>query len=157
LGFQTNAQVYIRDTSYNQPPGNPDVTLDPATGMNDDVLTLALQSDGDIVVGGNFTIANSVPRNHIARLNGDGTLDGSFLNGAPGANGAVNSLLVQSDNRTVIGGSFTFVNAVHRNFIARLTTDGSLDTSFNPGGGADNPVFAVAQDLIGGTRKIYLG
>jgi uncharacterized delta-60 repeat protein/uncharacterized repeat protein (TIGR01451 family) len=157
FGFQTNAPVYIRDATYNQPPGSSDVTLNPATGMNDDVLTLAVQSDGRIVAGGNFTTANSVPRNHVARLNNDGTLDVDFLSGVAGANGPVNSLLVQSDNRIVIGGSFTLVNAVHRNFIARLTTDGTLDTSFNPGGGADNPVYAVAQDVISGTRKIYLG
>ena len=36
-------------------------------------------------------------------------------------------------------------------------TDGSLDTSFNPGSGADNVVNAVAETFIGGDRKIYVG
>ena len=29
-------------------------------------------------------------------------------------------------------------------------TDGSLDTSFNPGTGADGPVYAIAETFING-------
>lgn len=158
LGFQTSSLVRIVDAqSFNRSSGSADVTLDAAAGMNNDVLAVAVQPDGGIVAGGSFTTANSVPRNRIARLNNDGTLDVGFLAGMSGANNTVNSLLVQSDNRIVIGGAFTFVNGVHRNFIARLTTDGTLDTSFNPNAGADNPVNVVAETFLSGTRKIYMG
>src|SRR5262249_6436662 len=63
----------------------------------------------------------------------------------------------QTDDRVLIGGSFTFINGVHRNFICRLMTDGSVDTSFNPGAGADNTVNALSETFVGGVRKLYVG
>jgi hypothetical protein len=41
-------------------------------------------------------------RNNIARLNPDGTLDGSFQNGLSGANGQVLSVAVESDGNVLI-------------------------------------------------------
>ena len=159
LGYQTNALVKIKDAqTFNEPPGSEDVAFDPNAGMNNDVLTLGLQSDGGIIAGGSFTTANSAPRNRVARLGASGALDGSFLNGLAGANNTVNALCVQGDDRIVLGGAFTFVNSVHRNFICRLGTDGSMDTSFNPGSGVDAPVNSVAETYMSdGARRIYLG
>jgi uncharacterized delta-60 repeat protein len=71
-------------------------------------------------------------------------------------NGRVYSLTVQPDGRIVIGGEFTTVNGVSRNFVARLNADGSLDTTFLSGlAGPDDSVqsLAVQSDghvLIGG-------
>jgi uncharacterized delta-60 repeat protein len=45
------------------------------------VLALALQPDGKVIVGGDFTAFNGVPRYRIARLNADGSLDNTFQNG----------------------------------------------------------------------------
>ena len=158
LGSPTNAFVHIRDAeAYNEPAGSPDVAFDSSAGMNDSVLALALQSGGQIVAGGNFTIANGTGMNHIARLNTDGTLDTGFLNGFAGANGSVNALVSQTDDRIVIGGAFSGVDGITRHRIARLMTDGSLDTSFNPGSGTDNSVFALAETFINGSRAIYIG
>jgi uncharacterized delta-60 repeat protein len=158
LGSPASASVHIVDSeTYNQPAGSPDVAFSSSAGMSDSVLALALQSGGQIVAGGNFTIANGSGRNHIARLNADGTLDTGFLDGIAGANGAVNALVSQSDDRIVIGGAFNSVDGTTRYRIARLMTDGSLDTSFNPGSGADNAVFALAESFIDGARVVYLG
>ena len=158
LGSPQNALVQIVDAeTYNQPAGSPDVAFSPAAGMNDSVLALALQSDGTIVAGGNFSIANGAALNHLVRLNTDGTLDTGFLGGLAGANGSVNALVSQTDDRIVIGGAFTSVDNITRYRIARLMTDGSLDTSFNPGSGVDNSVFALAETFIGGSRAIYVG
>ena len=158
LGLLTNAPVQIVDAeTYNQPPGTPDTSFNSFTGMNDDVLALALQSNGQILAGGNFTSVGSVPENYVARLNADGSLDTSFLNGLSGANGSVRALVNQSNDRIVIGGAFTLVNGVHRNFLSRLMIDGSLDTSFNPGSGADSTVYALAETFVGGVRKLYIG
>ena len=158
-GPLTNAAVNIVDAeSYNRPPGSPDTGFDPSTTFNASVLALALQSDGQILAGGNFTIVNGLPENYIARLNTDGTLDNSgFLNGLSGANGSVRAVLNQSDDRIVVGGAFTTINQVTRNHVARLLMDGSLDTSFNPGSGADDSVYALAETFIGGARCIYVG
>src|SRR6185503_19867199 len=46
---------------------------------------------------------------------------------------------------------------VTRNHIARLSSDGSLDTSFDPGSGTDNPLFGVAESFVNGERKIFIG
>lgn len=154
LGSPANAAVNILDAEfYNWPPGSPDGTFTP--GMNGDVLALALQTNGQILAGGNFTFVNGTPENCIARLNADGSLDSSgFL---AGANGAVQAIVCQTDNRVLIGGAFNSVDGIARNHIARLMTDGSLDTSFNPGPGADGPVYALAETFVNGVRKIYVG
>ena len=158
LGSPTNARVYILDVqSHNQPPGSPDGTF--TAGMNGDVLALALQTNGQILAGGNFTFVNGTPDNGIARLNANGSLDSAgFLNGYSGANGAVQAIVCQrTDSRVVIGGAFNSVDDIARNHIARLMTDGSLDTSFNPGPGADGPVYALAETFVNGGNKIYVG
>jgi uncharacterized delta-60 repeat protein len=158
LGSPTNALVKIVDAqSYNQPPGAADTAFDAGTGMDNNVLALALQSDGQIVAGGNFTLVNSSSRNRIARLNLDGSLDTGFLNGLAGADGAVNALVSQTDDRILIGGAFANINDTLCNRMARLMADGSLDTTFNPGSGADNSVFALAETFINGDREIYVG
>lgn len=158
LGAPASEQVQIIDVqSYNWPPGSTDVAFDPTTAMNGDIYALAMQSDGMIVAGGAFTQVGTTPRNHIARLNSDGSLDGTFLDGLTGINGAVQTIAVQSDGRILFGGSFNQVNGVNRNYVARMLADGSLDTSFNPGSGADQSVSTVVETFIAGARKIYVG
>lgn len=157
LGTPTNALVNIFDVnSFNQPPGSADTAFN-SDGMNGDVFALALQSNGQILAGGNFTAVGPVAKSRIARLNTDGSLDTAFLNNLSGANAAVNAVVSQTDSRILVGGAFTTVDDIHRNFIARLMTDGSIDTSFNPGSGADNTVNTVVETFLGGARKIYVG
>jgi len=156
-GTLTNTVVRIVDAqTYNRPPGSPDTVFN-TNGMNGDVFALALQSNGQIMAGGNFTAVGPVARNSIARLNTDGSLDTAFLNELSGANAAVNAVVSQTDDRIMVGGAFTSIDGINRNFIARLMTDGTLDTSFNPGSGADNTVNALAETFIGGARRIYIG
>jgi uncharacterized delta-60 repeat protein len=158
LGSPANAAVYIVDVnSYTYPPGSPDTLFNPGSGMNGDVLALALQSSGRILAGGSFTTVNNVPENYITRLNLNGSLDPTFLDGLSGANGPVYALVNQTNDRILVGGAFTSFNGVPRNYLARLMTDGSLDTSFNPASGADNAVYTLAETFIGGVRKIYVG
>ena len=157
LGSPSTAQVNILDVeSYNWPPGSQDGSFN--AGMNGDVLALALQPNGQILAGGSFTFVNGVPESGIARLNADGSLDSSgFLNGYSGASGAVQAEVCQTDGRVVIGGAFTNVDGIGLNRIARLMSDGSLDTSFAPGPAADAPVYALAETFINGSRRIYVG
>jgi hypothetical protein len=53
-----------------------------------------------------------------------------------------------------IGGYFTAVGGQGRNFIALLNPDATLFTQFNPGSGANNYVYAVAQR---NWNEIYCG
>lgn len=134
---------------------NSDGTLDfsflaSGSGANFAVTSAGLQADGKIVIGGRFTNVNGSTRNHIARLNSDGTLDNSFLAAGSGTNGDVFSLALQADGKTVIGGFFTSVNGTARNGIARLNTDGTNDASFlATAEGVNNSVFAVAVQADG--------
>lgn len=159
LGAFTNAEVRLVDAQgYIRPPGGVDDTYNAIPGINGPVLSLDQQTDGSIVAGGSFNLVNGTPRNNFARLNPDGTTDIlGFLNGQSGVNGVVNALVSQTDDRVLLGGLFTTVNGVVRNRLARVMTDGSLDTSFNPGVGADDAVNALAEGFLGGARRIYAG
>src|SRR5207253_10841109 len=69
---------------------------------NDTVRVVVVQPDGKILIGGDFTTVLGVTRNHIARLNPDGTLDTAFN---PNANDDVYTIAVQADGKILAGGS----------------------------------------------------
>ena len=90
-----------------------------------------------------------------ARAQQAGALDPSFLNGrVNGANNEILDIVIQSDGKSIITGSFTEYNTVSRNRIARINADGSLDTTFNPGTGADNNINSASVQSDG---KIVIG
>jgi len=161
LASPASAQVNMLDVqSYNQPPGSPDIYFTP--DFNSSVYSLALQTNGQILAAGDFTAVGTTPEGYIARLNADGSLDSSFLSGAvgsgmDGAFGPVNSIICQTDGRIMVGGSFTTVDDANRNNIARLLSNGDLDTSFDPGPGANGPINALAETFINGVRRVYVG
>jgi len=160
LGTPSTAVLNIIDTSLvNEPPGSPDTTYSPLAAFNQPVFALALQPNNQLLAAGDFTMANGVPRQRVARLNSDGTLDASFSlpSSADGANASVRALALQSDGRILVGGYFTNFNSVVMNYIARLNYDGSLDSRFNPGAGADSPVFALGQTFVNGAAKVLVG
>jgi uncharacterized delta-60 repeat protein len=129
-----------------------DQTFNPTTN-NGVVFAVAAQADGKVIIGGTFTTVGSSSRARIARLNANGTLDGSF-NPGTGANGTVNAIALQSDGKIVLGGDFTSINGTNRNRYARLNSNGALDLGFDPGRGADGTVFSVALLPDG---KVILG
>jgi uncharacterized delta-60 repeat protein len=128
--------------------GTLDTSFDPGPGADDRVRAVAAQTDGKILIGGDFTTVNSVGRNRIARLNADGSVDTSFDPGT-GLDSVVRTIVVQADGKLLIGGEFTTVNGVGRNRIARLNADGSLDTTFDPGAGLTSPVYEAAVQADG--------
>lgn len=117
------------------------------------VNSIAIQSDGRIVVVGTFTSFNGTGCGRIVRLNTDGSLDATFNVGA-GANGDIYSLALDASGKALIAGSFTAVGGVARPGLARLNTGGTLDTSFNPGVGPNGAVYCVAHQRDG---KILVG
>ncbi len=120
---QLNADGSI-DTTFISNPTN--------SGANGEIYALAIQTDGKILIGGIFTDYNGSSRNRIARLNADGTLDTTFNvgTGAGGTGASVNTIAVQADGKILIGGNFTTYNGTSRSRIARLNSDGTLDTLF---------------------------
>jgi uncharacterized delta-60 repeat protein len=132
---------------------NPDGSLDTTfntggtIGVSAAVRAIVLQSDGKIIIGGDFVTARGTTQNRIARLNTDGTLDGTFnTGGTVGVNGIVSAVALQSDDKILVGGNFTTARGTTRNRIARLNADGSLDTGYNTGGtvGTNGAVNALA-------------
>ncbi len=65
----------------------------------------------------------------------------------------VNATAVQPDGKIIIGGIFTAVLGVPRSNIARLNTDGTLDTGFDPK--ANGEVFGVAVQPDG--KVLFVG
>ena len=119
--------------------GGLDAGFDANQNPNDFVSALAVQPDGKIVVGGPFTYISGQTRNHIARLNADGTLDGPFN---PDADSGIGAIALQADGKLVVAGSFSTIGGQTRNRIARLNANGSLDATFvDPG--ADGSVSSL--------------
>lgn len=131
--------------------GSVDNQFTVGTGPSGDVNAIKLLEDGKILIAGDFTQYNGVSRTRIARLNPDGTLDTSF-NPASGFDGAVESIAVQTDGKIVCVGDFLNVNGIGRRRIARLNADGTVDSSFDPGTGANARIRAVTltsnSDLV---------
>ena len=211
LGFAITSQFHI----LGQTPGSLDPTFNNGSGADGFIRVVAVQPDGKILAGGNFSMVRGANDPLITRLNGDGTLDSNFTSAFPvpvlasriytlgiqpdrriltaglftsvggtlrtnmarleadgsldrtfdpglGPSGLVRILALQPDGRILIGGEFTSVNQTNRNRLARLNTDGSLDTSFDPGTGANDIVRTVVllptgQILVGGLFTSFNG
>lgn len=131
------------------------------TGFNNDATALAIQSDGKLIVGGNFTAYNGTSRNRIVRLNTDGSLDTTFSIGT-GFNASVWSLAVQSDGKIIAGGDFATYSGASRPGVIRLNSNGSIDTTFAAASSVDSTVYQVAiqsdgKVLAGGLFTAYSG
>jgi uncharacterized delta-60 repeat protein len=95
-------------------------------GLNPDVLSMAVQADGKIMVGGYFNTLNGETRNLIARLNSDGSLDNTYVPGhsgaPPGWSPGAQGLAIQTDGKTLVPGPFTELSGQPRFYLGRLTS-----------------------------------
>ncbi len=157
--------TYDGDTTNYIARLNTDGTLDDTfvtgDGFDDPVDVLAIDADGKIIVGGEFSTYDGSSVAGIARLNTDGTLDGTFTT-TGGFNNNPNALHLDAEGKIIIGGFFTEYSGDTTNRIARLNADGSLDDTFVTGGGFDEIVYALAIDadgkiLVGGAFNTYDG
>jgi uncharacterized delta-60 repeat protein len=154
--FSTYGSAPRNNMAWANGDGSVDSTFSGLSGATDaypQIGALATQPDGKILVGGFFTSVNGSSHNNIVRLNPDSTIDPSF-DPSLGTCGSVNEIRIQPDGKILIVGNLQAVDGVARGRIARLNSDGTLDTSFDPGTGADNGIYALAQDSDG---NIYVG
>jgi uncharacterized delta-60 repeat protein len=120
--------------------GTPDTAFTTATGsgFNNTARSLAVQSSGEVFVGGSFTEFNGSTTKSLILLNSDGTRNTAFTdNAGEGFNNfsAVNTLSIQPTNKIYAGGSFdSFDNEKIRSAIL-LNTDGTRNTEFIPSTG----------------------
>ena len=113
--------------------GSVDPTFRVSIGAGRRVGCLAIQPDGRILIGGDFTEINDQPRPCLARLEADGSLDATFTPLLPGpTHGLLRAIQLQPDGKILLGGNFTEVNGQPRHHVARLHSNGNLDLSFVP-------------------------
>ena len=161
-----NGTVQNRITRLNS-DGTRDTSFTIGTGFNlGQINSVAIQSDGKIVVGGaQFTHYNNTAQNRITRLNSDGTRDTSFTIGTGFGSATPNviKIIIQPDGKILVGGRFSSYNGTSQNSIARLNSNGTIDTSFTTGTGmsAGNVVSLAIQSngkiVVGGTFTDYNG
>jgi uncharacterized delta-60 repeat protein len=141
--------------------GSVDQSFGLGAGIDNSVLALALQSDGRILVGGQFSQVDLAQRFNLARLNTNGGVDLTFDPGN-GPNGDVNAIVIQPNGAIIIGGTFIGYNGFSRGGVARVLGNGALDPSFDSGVGTGGNVFALAlqhngQIVLGGRFVQYAG
>jgi len=143
------------------PDGSKDTSFDSSTGFNSGVSIIATQNDGKILVGGNFTTYQGQPNNYIIRLNPDGSKDTSF-DSSIGFNSSIRTIVTQNDKKILVGGIFTTYQGQTNNYIIRLNSNGSKDTSFDSSIGFNNWVYTIViqndeKILVGGQFTTYQG
>jgi uncharacterized delta-60 repeat protein len=111
---------------------NKDGSVDPGFGsglkmnfsLEAGVSTLAVQPDGKVIVGGNFS--TDAGFSSLARLHADGSIDSTFSRN----NGPIlypKAISIPSDGKILLGG---VADSSGRGFVRRLNADGTVDASF---------------------------
>lgn len=136
---------------------NADGSFDPtfntaleANSFSDHINSVALQSDGKILVGGKFTLANETTARTLVRVNADGSLDPTFAYNLPSAFEAeVKQILISPDDKIVLGGG-PWTTPSGSKAIVRINSDGTFDFSF------DSPVASGVNDIAWQNNKIIV-
>jgi uncharacterized delta-60 repeat protein len=112
-------------------------------GTQTALYAIGLQPDGKIIVAG-YTSINNIDNALIARFNRDGSFDGSFhdtnnnntggiITTTFGSNSQLYSIALQPNGNIIVAGWSTYLGFANA-LIARYTSDGNLDTTFNTNG-----------------------
>ena len=97
------------------------------------IQSLQFQTDGNMVVAGNFRVGAPFAITNLMRLTPDGTIDLSFHPRADVLPATVNAVLLQPDGKLLVGGRSTNAAGLTTPNIVRLNIDGTLDPSFTGG------------------------
>jgi len=89
------------------------------------------QSNGKLIVGGNFTSYSGVTCGPVVRLNLDGSIDNTFNLNYSGS-GSVSDIAIQTDGKIILGFATIggTIDGYTISYICRLNSDGTLDTSY---------------------------
>ena len=108
--------------------GSKDTSFNIGTGFNGSVRSIGIQSDGKLLVGGDFTTFSGISQNKLIRINSDGSKDTSF-NIGNGFDSQVFSIAIQSDGKILVGGQFTTYQGVSSLGNILLNSDGSISNN----------------------------
>ncbi|RYE19541.1 MAG: hypothetical protein EOP51_19665, partial [Sphingobacteriales bacterium] len=159
--------TYYNDTVSNKiarllPNGSLDTSFS-ITGFGPfgSVNVLKTQPDGKVLIGGFFPDFNGLNFPHLVRVNQNGSLDTSFVTGI-GPSDQVYSICIQPDGKILVGGKFSSYNGVAAGFLVRLNADGSVDSGFNVGSGANDRIYHICLQpdgkiLVSGIFSVFNG
>jgi len=105
---------------------------------NDNGYSVAIQTDGKIVVAGSST-SDRITAIAVVRYNSNGTLDSDFGTGGKvttaigSSNDCALSVAIQADGKIVVAG-FSLNGSYYDLAVVRYNSDGTLDTAFGTGG-----------------------
>jgi uncharacterized delta-60 repeat protein len=168
-----SAKNTLGDSAFAIARYNADGSLDTAFGSGGTALTtvatagngafpkaVVIQSDGKIDVAGTATVSGTQDFS-LVRYNIDGSLDAAF---GPNQNGIVITpnfgtgsdapwdATVQSDGKIIVPGTVVGTTGLYNMAVARYTTDGLLDTTFNAAGTNPGVVWGL---LSSGATQTY--
>lgn len=122
------------DPSWNPPP------------VDDEVLAVAADADGNVYAGGLFTTIGGVPRASVAKLSSAGVVDPSWN---PSTDGLVEAIGVDADGKVHFGGDFETVAGSTRLSFAVASPTGTLESAMDAE--VHGIVGLLAQQPDGGT------
>lgn len=129
-----------------------DTTFNMGSGTNGNIYASAIDENGKILIVGNFSTYSGSTQNFLTRINTDGTRDTTFNIGG-GFSNTTWAVLPVSQSKVLVGGNFTSYSGSASTRIARINSNGTLDTTFNPPT-LNNVVYTVATQSDG---KIIAG
>ncbi|WP_201986533.1 T9SS type A sorting domain-containing protein [Hymenobacter rubidus] len=131
------------------PSGNPDPSFSSALAAT----VLAIQADGNIVVGGGFTFtAGGATYSRLVRLTSTGAVDPSFTRNTTGAwtPSTTDAILLQPNGRILVAGTFLPPGQPVVTRVVRYEVNGTLDATFN-----NNLAFTNANGSTSSTNRIF--
>jgi len=178
IEVMSDGKIFVGGSSTSLIRLNADGSLDSTFNYTDSTLaTFAFvreTSSNQYFVGGLV----DQPLTPLIRVNQDGSIDNTFTpdpiisNTFLNSNGILNNIVIQSDGKIIVGGDFLQIGTREIRGLARLNTDGTLDSSFNPDDDINSPegldidagfpgeVFAMSLDnagrlIVGGFFRSY--
>lgn len=116
-----------------------DGTIDPTftknigIGTDHEVLSIEIQNNGKILIGGIFNSFNGENKRSLVRIESNGLIDDTFNSNfsSPFSTSRINYIHEQNDGKIVIAGAFNGLDEGFDHNFTRLNNDGSTDDTFN--------------------------
>lgn len=130
--------------------GKTDTSFITGTGTSKDgkIHTVAQLPDGKILIGGSFSSYNSTNVYGLLRLNSNGSIDTTFVNGIP-TGGGVRNILIQNNGQLIITGGFRVYDNHTTSLVARVYDNGKVDTTFTSSIDTNSFIISSTTDSSG--------
>ena len=112
--------------------GTTDTSFASSFGLNGPGKWVVPLSNGNLMVGGEFTQYDEFIRDRLAVIQQDGTPVSETID----TNGPDYTGIPQTDGKAIVGGSFTTVDGITRNRIGRIQSDLAVEDAYNPNANA---------------------